>query len=280
MNTCYKQGTVKPQMLCYACKPRGQALLVHIYTGTHWCAQESPYMDTLPWLPCNTSLLCVCRSCALFMRTVLPCRQQWTISWRLGFSAAVMSCVLAESTCCGGCCCRCGKGQTGSNDPASDCAAAYSNPPDSTLQDVNAALVAANADTRLTLGELDADRVEAWVDAKKAQVASKLIALEMRGAKAVPVCCCALLSCATYPSPSSLVFCACCWLHLIGTLPTVLCVCQATTALWLLPLCPTQVAALALFQQLVVLLSWGCCTFHKSCMTSFPAALCLICPEL
>lgn len=135
------------------------------------------------------------------MRTVLPCRQQWTISWRLGFSAAVMSCVLAESTCCGGCCCRCGKGQTGSNDPASDCAAAYSNPPGSTLQDVNAALVAANADTRLTLGELDADRVEAWVDAKKAQVASKLIALEMRGAKAVPVCCCALLPFATYPSP-------------------------------------------------------------------------------
>jgi hypothetical protein len=49
------------------------------------------------------------------------------------------------------------------------------------LQDVNAAIVATNAGTRLTLGELDADGVEAWVDHKKAQVASKLIALEMRG---------------------------------------------------------------------------------------------------
>ncbi|WIA17366.1 hypothetical protein OEZ85_014227 [Tetradesmus obliquus] len=49
------------------------------------------------------------------------------------------------------------------------------------LQDVNAAIVAANAGTRLTLGELDAAGVEAWVDGKKAQVASKLIALEMRG---------------------------------------------------------------------------------------------------
>lgn len=38
------------------------------------------------------------------------------------------------------------------------------------LQDVNAAIVATNAGTRLTLGELDADGVEAWVDHKKAQV--------------------------------------------------------------------------------------------------------------
>jgi hypothetical protein len=52
------------------------------------------------------------------------------------------------------------------------------------LQEVNAAIVATNAGTRLTLGELDADGVEAWVDHKKAQVASKLIALEMRGAGA------------------------------------------------------------------------------------------------
>ena len=38
------------------------------------------------------------------------------------------------------------------------------------LQDVNSAIVATNAGTRLTLGELDADGVEAWVDHKKAQV--------------------------------------------------------------------------------------------------------------